>query len=479
MRFENVSEYLKSGFRPAVVVIGTGPAGMSLAERLASHGVPSLLVEAGGYDGSAESQDFYRGTVIGDHYLDLHACRLRQFGGSSGCWSGWCRPLDEDDFLPRPDVPHTGWPIRHSDLAPYDAPASAYLRTTVRPPDRALTPDLDQIGFAFSPPVRLGFERRSAIEQSERIGLLTNTPVVELVPVNGRIESLVVVESGARRRTLPVPIVCLCTGGIENSRLLLWSNRQHQGGVVPKAETLGRFWMEHPVYPIGDAVTQDGIARDREQRKYFAPSREAKKRLGILGAHLNLLEVEHPDGMARELVREAMCMAPGFFDMAYETFGREFWCGHRMYLEWEQTPHPENRVELGTEVDANGMPRTRLYWRKGEIERRTAFEMVRLYGEMLVKAGLGRARYLTWLEENRDYPIKAQTGGPHHMGGTRMAESPATGIVDRDCRVFGVDNLYIGGSSVFTTGGHANPTFTIVQLALRLADHLRDRVPAA
>lgn len=479
MRFERVADLQASGFAPAVFIVGTGPAGMSLAERLASHGVPSLLLEAGGYDGSAESQDHFRGTVEGDPYLDLHACRLRQFGGSSGCWSGWCRPLDEDDFLPRPDVAHTGWPIRKSDLDPYEAAAAAYLRTTPRPPDRALTPDLDQIGFAFSPPVRLGFERRAAIEQSDRIGLLTNAPVLELVPVKGRIGALVVADAAGQRHRLPVGIVCLCTGGIENSRLLLWSNQKHQGGVVPHAQTLGRYWMEHPVYPIGDAVTQDGVARERTQRKYFAPSRGAKQRLAIGGAHLNLIQVDHREGFARELFREAICMAPGFFDRAYETIGRELWCGHRMYLEWEQMPLPENRIELGTEIDALGMPRTTLHWRKGEMERRTAHEMVRLYGEMLVKAGLGRARFARWLDENGDYPAKAQIGGPHHMGGTRMADAPARGVVDRDCRVFGVDNLYIGGSSVFTTGGHANPTFTIVQLAMRLADHLHGRLPAA
>jgi choline dehydrogenase-like flavoprotein len=68
---------------------------------------------------------------------------------------------------------------------------------------------------------------------------------------------------------------------------------------------------------------------------------------------------------------------------------------------------------------------------------------------------------------------KRVTGGRHHMGTTRMSDSPATGVVDADCRVFGVDNLYVAGSSVFPTVGYANPTLTIVALALRLAEHLR------
>lgn len=472
MKFERVDDFEKSGFKPRVVIVGTGPAGMSLAVRLADQGIPSLLVEAGGYDGSARSQEVYRGTVTGDPYLPLQGCRLRQFGGSSGCWSGWCRPLDEADFLVRPDMPHSGWPIRKADLDPYLSGAAEFLKTTPLPPDQSLTPELDQIGFAFSPPVRLGVERRQYVEQSDRIGLLVDTAVVDLVPVAGRIDSIVVVDRDGQRRTLPVPLLCLCTGGIENSRLLLWANRQHQGGVVPHAATLGRYWMEHPVYPIGDAVMDTALPDDRLKRKYYAPSQLAKRNLHMGGAHLNLSKVGKPSGFPGALVREAMCMAPGFFDRAYNRMGREFFCGHRMYLEWEQKPEIENRIELGTETDEYGVPRTHLYWRKSDFERRTAHEVVRIFGEMLVKTGQGRARFALWLEDGGDYPEDAQIGGPHHMGGTRMADAPERGIVDAHSKVFGVENLYIGGSSVFTTGGHANPTFTIVQLSLRLADHL-------
>jgi choline dehydrogenase-like flavoprotein len=64
------------------------------------------------------------------------------------------------------------------------------------------------------------------------------------------------------------------------------------------------------------------------------------------------------------------------------------------------------------------------------------------------------------------------TWGNHHMGTTRMAARSGDGVVDTDCLVFGTDNLYVAGSSVFPTGSCANPTFTIVALAHRLALHL-------
>jgi choline dehydrogenase-like flavoprotein len=66
-------------------------------------------------------------------------------------------------------------------------------------------------------------------------------------------------------------------------------------------------------------------------------------------------------------------------------------------------------------------------------------------------------------------------GGWHHMGTTRMSDDPKRGVVDRHCRVHGMENLYVAGSSVFPTSGSANPTLTLVALTLRLADHLKER----
>ena len=118
MLFGSVDELVRSGFRPRVCIVGTGPAGISLALRLQERKIACLLVEAGGYEFSQASQDFYRGEVIGDRYHQLHEARLRQFGGTSGHWSGWVCPLEASDFEPRAYMPHSGWPIRSSDLEP-------------------------------------------------------------------------------------------------------------------------------------------------------------------------------------------------------------------------------------------------------------------------------------------------------------------------------------------------------------------------
>ncbi len=481
MLFRSVEEFHRSGFRPRVFIVGSGPAGISLALRLQDRKVACLLVEAGGYEFTSESQDFYRGEVIGNHYHQLHEARLRQFGGTSGHWSGWVCPLDAIDFEARAYMPNSGWPIRVTDLDPYSAAADEIVEVKPHEKDRPMTPDIDYIQYRYSPPVRFGNKYRATIERSATIGLLLNTPVLELVPGQNRIDSIRVSQAPGVTTDIRVDHVCVCTGGIENSRLLLWSNARHAGRVVPHASALGRYWMEHPVADWADVITSNGYEHQFEtpatERWLFAPSDHAKKTHGIGGAHIWMREHQPDPDRTKELVHEAMCVAPNWSNRLLQRFGKEYHCGGLVRAEFEQFPVPENRIELGSKKDAMGVPLTRLYWKISATERKTASVATLLLGEALVKKDIGRLRIRNYLTNAAAaWPDDGQPAGWHHMGGTRMADSPSTGVVDKNCKVFDMDNLYVGGSSVFTTGGHASPTYNIVRFALRLGDHLASKL---
>jgi choline dehydrogenase-like flavoprotein len=148
----------------------------------------------------------------------------------------------------------------------------------------------------------------------------------------------------------------------------------------------------------------------------------------------------------------------------------------------EQAPNPRSRVYLGEEKDRFGQRRPVLDWQPTEFDKRTlrvaALEIAKHYA----RRDFGRFKLDDWLlQEDATFPTvesgEHHVGGYHHMGTTRMGVSAKDGVVDGNCRVFGHDNLYIASSSVFRTGGYANPTFTIVQLALRLGDHLASANP--
>jgi choline dehydrogenase-like flavoprotein len=168
------------------------------------------------------------------------------------------------------------------------------------------------------------------------------------------------------------------------------------------------------------------------------------------------------------------------------------WTSTTISVVFEQSPHPDSRITLAGSRDAFGMRQLRLDWRLDEFDRRSFATAVRLLSVEAGRQRLGRfwlrpALRRTDLDDPEtirfDLPAESpdQTlhqldtelrWGCHHMGTTRMHTDARRGVVDADCRVHGVENLYVAGSSIFPTAGISNPTLTIVALALRLADHL-------
>lgn len=175
---------------------------------------------------------------------------------------------------------------------------------------------------------------------------------------------------------------------------------------------------------------------------------------------------------------ELDALVPEFFgDVAVFAYGRVTDSAAVQAIELstrlDPAPNPDSRVTLTNERDAFGMPRVALDWQLSEVDRRSAIRGLEALGQEVGRAGIGRVQLQ--IEADGPWPADMQ-GGYHHMGTTRMSADPATGVVDADCRVHGIANLYVAGSSVFTTAGSATPTMTIVALALRLADHLREEL---
>jgi choline dehydrogenase-like flavoprotein len=152
-----------------------------------------------------------------------------------------------------------------------------------------------------------------------------------------------------------------------------------------------------------------------------------------------------------------------------------------LLIRAEQAPNPDSRVLLAEEADATGVPRVKLDWQLSDLDVHSVERLVATLGNEATRLGLGQVTTAPWLEERprrwrTDSLVSAHPiGGYHHMGTTRMADDPRYGVTDAYGRVHGVDNLFVAGSSLFPTSGWANPTLTIVALALRTADHIAAR----
>lgn len=475
MIFEDVAQFRASGFQARACITGSGPAGVTIARELAAAKVPVVIFEAGGRDFTDESQDFYGGTSTGDPYFYLDVTRLRYFGGSSNHWAGWCRVLDALDFEAKAHVPDSGWPINRGDIEPFLDKVHDILELALFKPDRPVSDDIRWVQLIKSPAVRFGEKFRDEIAKSDNIALVLNTYVTELVGDGKKVSEAKLWSNGADGGTFSADTFVVCTGGLENSRLLLWSNAKSSNGVVPYSQALGRYWMEHPQFEGGDAILFDSsmFEHDAEGEAFFSPSAKAIKEREILNFGIRLIERPYPG--IKAMIADLACQAPDTAEWVAKGLGQHLRCAAQLYVGWEQSPVFENHIALHpTRKDAAGVPRIDLHWKKGELERRTLFEGLKLFGETLAKNNAGRVRIEEWVAKGEDYPTDQEIAGHHHMGGTRMGDNTTKSVVDRNCKVHGMENLYIGGSSVFTTSGQCNPTTSIVALALRLGAHLSE-----
>lgn len=472
-------------------IIGGGAAGITLARAFIGTRHRVLLLESGGETGDLRTQGLYDTPVVGTPY-PVGGSRLRFFGGTTNHWSGQSRPLDAVDFEPRAWVPHSGWPICRSDLEPWLREAHALCglgpvayepgdwNATLGPDNLGGSPAIESKVFQLSSPiVRFAAAYGDEILNAENVLVAFHANAAEVVPdeTGRRIEQVQIrVLDEDRTFTAGAQSYVLACGGIENARLLLASNSVLPDGVGNDRDNVGRYFMEHPAYSAGRLLAtpawstsgldwSPSVAPDPSAVviRAIGPTDEANERLGLLRSMLIFYGreddlPEEPDsvehsihaGLWRDDVPPDRELTPASV--------------------FEQAPNPDSRVRLSEELDELGQPKAELDWQLGELDRHSVLRGTTLVGEELSRLGLARTQLKPWVPRT-NRPL-FPGGGNHHMGTTRMSETPHDGVVDANSRVHGIDNLFVAGSSVFPTSGIANPTMNLVALTLRLADHL-------
>ena len=507
MRFDTATPEREAFARTFdVCVIGSGPAGITLARRLAARGLEVALMEAGDIYWSEESQAVYVGEITGLPYHDLDMARLRYFGGTSGHWNGACPDLVAASFLPNPlNGAGDGWPIGKADLDPFAAEAASILDLTGPVPEVINLPDpiggLQETQWRHSPPTRFGDKYLDEITAAPRIwlGLHANLIDLRLDPALGRVTEAVFRSYAPEDPgfTVEAAHFCLCAGGIENARLLLNFDSQMRGGIGNAHDQVGRYFCDHPGVFLGEVLfaAPPGLPDD----SFFISTPEFQAEHDVLGMNFRFHAREQRKmSFFVEAARSLECNLPFALEVATMLGQKRPRCDLGGLADWrrsltperypwarlttnsEQALNPESRITLGAARDPLGLRRTRLHWALLPLDYRTLKVSTLAMGQALAEAGIGRLRVYDWLlAEDPVLPglddKLGEIGAYHHMCATRMSADPRNGVVDADCRVHGLANLYIGGSSVFATAGFVNPTYPIVQLALRLGDHVADQ----
>jgi choline dehydrogenase-like flavoprotein len=500
-------------------IVGGGMAGIAIARELIEGaggpgGVRIMILESGGEEPDAAVQDLYRGTGTlrdpdgrtrpFDDYL--RGSRLRAFGGSGHVWGGKCGRLDPADFERRDWVPHSGWPFDRAHLDPFYDRAARLLELpsfrgdlVARDPARPPLALGDGRSFETVPrvhsPVTGGrskakfdaYRYAAARHPSVTVYLHANVTQIRTDPDGNAVTGLDVrcLERGGpgRRHSARARQYVLATGGMENARLLLLSTSTNPAGLGNDHGLVGRFFGGHlncGVYGEGKGPSS-GVAFAAPRRSLdlyttndpakvwgiFNATPDAQRRLRLP----NFWATFSPPSDALPGERAVVRLADATAARATEERGRFV----PVRVMGEEPPNPDSRLTLGAERDALSQPRLHLDWRLDETHLRGIERGVALFGRVLGEAGAGRLRWPL----AREGMLGALGAARHHIGTTRMHRDPRHGVVDEHCRVHGVANLHVAGSSVFPTGGIANPTFTIVALAVRLADRLRPALRTA
>ncbi|HEY9739733.1 MAG TPA: GMC family oxidoreductase [Coleofasciculaceae cyanobacterium] len=531
-----------------VCIVGTGPAGLTLARELIGQDFRVCVLESGGLDlPDADTQSLSEVETDGDFVQVPPDSRNRRFGGNSTYWGvnigkgllGLRHvPLDEVDFEKRDWLPYSGWPIKRDHLNPYYERAQEVCRLgpfayEAEDWEDANSPRLPFIGdrvttriFQFGPGKAFYQDYRDEINRSSNITTYLHANAVELeTDETARTVTRVRVAClQGNKFWVNAKFVILAAGGVESAHLLLLSNKTQKAGLGNENDLVGRFFMDHPLvygglfipaspklfssmalYDLrqlskgtvmgGLALTNEVIRREQllntsmlllPRPKKYRPSDAAisLKEL-VTGSGLK----EGPKGVFQHLSN----VVTGIGDIASSAYDKltkkpePFWPNlstggwsqlpnkeqiynvFEVLHQTEQAPHPDNRLVLASEYDKLGRRKVLMQTRWRDVDIRNVKRAQTVFAEEIARAGLGRYE----VELDGELPILSTPGTSHHMGTTRMHVDPKQGVVDENCRVHSVSNLFIASSAVFPTGGFGNPTLTIVALAIRIADQVK------
>lgn len=514
-----------------VCVVGAGPAGITVALELADAGLDVVVIESGGTEPDGRAQDLADGASVGHSYFPVRSTRLRTVGGTSDHWfalEGFrARPLDPIDFEERDGIPYTGWPFGRDHLDPFYERAQpvlglgpfAYELDDWRDNGAGEVLDLDEtvvrtVMFQVVPGRNLADRHETRLRDERRIRLVTHLTALELqTDGSSSVRRVRTRTADGQERMVRARVVVLAAGGIENARLLLLSRDRDADGLGNDHDLVGRFFMEHLGVRAGtltpsqaNFLTRTGFYREADVGGFavqgkLSLSPEVLRAERLLNAtfFLEHMGASRATAAVRSFVvlRRALRWRPrpprlgtyawsmlrGLPDVADTVYRESTPPGRRLPPQviqlkamTEQAPNPASRVTLDRARDALGQPRARLDWRPTDLDVASIRRSEEIIDAQFRAAGLGQLRDRLGDQSPRPH----LSGQWHHLGTTRMHADPRQGVVDADGRVHAVDNCYVTGGSVFPTGGYANPTLTIVALAIRLADHLRsevDRLP--
>ena len=461
-----------------VLIIGSGPAGLSLADKLSASGVSVVVVESGVNRPTRQHQ--LLNEVTGDLKpieAGLGVAGRRAFGGTTHIWGGITPRFTESDFKTNTNYGYgLDWPISFNEVSQYYCAAGAWLQNNdslcIRGTESSLVDssitllnELKRNNIKHSLPASMSVNNKGEFNainleksfgfslRSKNITLFKNTTARRLdINKQGRVTGVYCSEFNGEEKYLNADVVVLAAGAIQNARLLLLSKSAlHPDGIGNAEGNVGGYFMDHPntqywLEPKKALLSsKDDITYVHSYHYY---DQMKKQGLGSALLRFGAFSARWKNNNKRRVFPESLGYATSKQSLMIEAL-----C--------EQEPISSNRLTLSMEKkDQFGDPVAHLKFKQSLKDGNTIDYINNQLNGLAERFSV-------------NHSIRPLRLSSHHlMGTTRMSDSDSTGVVDRNQKVFGTSNLYISGASVFSTGGAANPTLTLTALSLRLANHL-------
>jgi choline dehydrogenase-like flavoprotein len=507
----------------SVCIVGAGIAGLIAGTRLArDKGLRIIVVESG-----LKTLDPSIGALnevdnAGDKYNGALLGRSRGLGGTSLIWSGKLLPLSPNDMLPRPYLDLEGWPLDSADLDPHRQEIEALMRIDSEPYEGDIAENLDpqaflprdDIDFCLRWPKRptrknhnLAYVFREEINSLDNLEIWLGATAshFDFDLDSKKITALSCINHAGKTLQVVANEYLIAAGTLETTRLLLLADRQSNGCISRDCDALGRYFNDHvgvnaaAIRPrdnaLANRILNDRIRPHSERHLHFELRPEVQREHGIGSAYFEI-GAEYPDSSALTKAKEVVQrLKHGQVNISYQDIRailkdfpslfratqwkwmrkQHYWpsnVGLHIFIRIEQLPQWHNRISLSDQKDTLRLPKLKLEWHKTDADERLFRVMVEKIDRYWM-AHLSQVCELQWRPEvlNSDTGMAGLSMDlAHPAGTTRMGTSPFDSVVGPHLRVHRIPNLSVASASVFPSAGSANPTLTIMHLAMRAAD---------
>lgn len=506
-----------------VCIIGAGAAGITTALELDRCGLKVCLIESGSLKINKKLQDDFKNTNSGINYSPVRKQCKRVFGGTTSVWGGNCIPFDDIDFLSRKERLNFKWPISYDEINKYVERAQEVLKIDKNLFDEKLLQNFDleylqnkdfrMLAWQFCNfPFNFGAEYFDDLKNSKNICCYLNSSFKCFNKKNSKeIESACFYSASKNTFNIYAKKYILSCGGVGNTKLLLSVYESKIFPSINLSNNLGKYFTDHPVISIGYISGNKAdkffykhstkLVNGIEVKPGISLRKDIQKDEGILNGIISIWPVYDTNcsiykvqSFLRDLKNKDLNLIDIFkfikifkysFSLFKPFFNRYFYKNkiysrvkkniYEVILMLETIPNKSSSITLTEEKDSLGLKNLNINWVLSSKDRTNLIHFTKKFENYISNYSDIKFKQANWIyDHNIDwcYYLNLNNHHGHHMGTTIMHNDPKNGVVDNNCKVHGLANLYVNGSSVFPTFSFANPTLTIVALALRIADHI-------